>query len=72
VLCVVRNLSHKLYKMPKFKIRDVEKYMIEIYEVEADTKEEALDRYVSELAGSLELMDSCYDPDVEDVIEVIQ
>lgn len=58
--------------MPKFKIRDVEKYMIEIYEVEADTKEEALDRYVSELAGSLELMDSCYDPDVEDVIEVIQ
>jgi|TARA_R110000764_G_scaffold118142_1_gene205586 hypothetical protein len=57
--------------MPKFKIRDVEKHMIEIYEVEADTKEEALDKYVNELAGSLELVDSCYDPDVEDVIEVI-
>ena len=57
--------------MPKFKIRDVEKYMIEIYEVEADTKEEALDKYVNELAGSLELVDSCYDPDVEDVIEVM-
>jgi hypothetical protein len=57
--------------MPKFKIRDVEKYMIEIYEVEAETKEEALDKYINELAGSLELVDSCYDPDVEDVIEVI-
>ena len=57
--------------MLKFKIRDVEKYMIEIYEVEADTKEEALDEYVNKLAGSLELVDSCYDPDVEDVIEVI-
>ena len=57
--------------MPKFKIRDVEKYMIEIYEVEAETKEEALDKYINELTGSLELVDSCYDPDVEDVIEVI-
>jgi hypothetical protein len=57
--------------MPKFKIRDVEKYMIEIYEVEAETKEQALDKYINELAGSLELVDSCYDPDVEDVIEVI-
>jgi len=45
--------------------------MIEIYEVEAETKEEALDKYINELTGSLELVDSCYDPDVEDVIEVI-
>lgn len=58
--------------MPIFKIRDVEKYMIEIYEVEAETKEEALDKYINELAGSLELLDSCYDPDVEDTIEVIE
>lgn len=57
--------------MLKFKIRHIEKYMIEIYEVEADTKEKALDKYVNELAGSLELVDSCYDPDVEDTIEVI-
>jgi len=58
--------------MPKVKIRDVEKYMIEIYEVEAETKEEALDKYINELAGSLPLMDSFYDPDVEDCIEVIE
>ena len=58
--------------MAIFTIRDVEKYMIEFYEVEADTKEEALDKYINELAGSLEMKDSCYDPDVEDTIEVIE
>lgn len=57
--------------MPKFKIRDVEKYMIEIYEVEAKTKEEALDKYINELTGSLLPVDSIYDPDVEDCIEVM-
>lgn len=46
--------------------------MIEIYEVEAETKEEALDKYINELAGSLPLVDSVYDPDVEDCIEVIE
>ena len=58
--------------MKKFKIKDVEKYMIEFYEVEAETKEQALDKYVNELAGSLELIDSCYDPDAEDTIEVVE
>ena len=57
--------------MAKFKIRDVEKHMIEIYEVEANTKEEALDKYCNELAGSLEPLDAIYDPDVEDTIEVM-
>lgn len=58
--------------MPKFKIRDIEKYMIEIYEVEAKTKEEALDKYINELAGSLPLVDYVYAPDVEDCIEVVE
>lgn len=57
--------------MAKFKIKDVEKYMIEYYEVEAETKEEALSKYINELAGSLELIDSCYDPDAKDTIEVV-
>ncbi len=58
--------------MKKFKIKDVQKYMVEFYEVEAETKEEALDKYVNELAGSLQLVDSYYDPDAEDTIEVVE
>jgi hypothetical protein len=58
--------------MTKFKIKDVEKYMVEFYEVEAETKEEALDRYINELAGSLPLVDSYYDPDAKDTIEVVE
>lgn len=58
--------------MAKFKIIDVEKYMVELYEIEAETKEEALDKYVNELAGSLPLEDSYYDPDAEDTVEVVE
>lgn len=57
--------------MTKFKIRDTYKYLSEIYEVEAETKEEALDKYVNELAGSLERIDFSYEPEMEDNIEVI-
>lgn len=57
--------------MAKFKIKDVEKYMVEFYEVEAETKEEAFDKYINELAGSLPLVDWYYDPDAEDTIEVV-
>ena len=58
--------------MKKFIIRDVAKHMIELYEVEADTKEEALNRYCNALAGSLESLDAIYDPDAEDIIEVME
>ncbi len=57
--------------MKKFKIRDTYKYLSEIYEVEAETKEEALDKYVNVLAGSLERLDVSYEPEVEDSIEVL-
>lgn len=57
--------------MTKFKIKDVDKYMVEIYEVEAETKEKALDEYINKLAGSLEIIDCYYDPDAEDTIEVL-
>lgn len=57
--------------MPKFKIKHVEKYMVQFYEVEAETKEIALDKYVNELAGSLPLLHSHHDPDAEDTIEVV-
>lgn len=40
--------------MPEFKIEDRELVMhAAVYIVEAPTKEEALDKYVNELAGSL-------------------
>lgn len=57
--------------MEKFKIRDTYKHLSEIYEVEAETKENALDRYVNELCGSLERIDVSYEPEAEDNIEVI-
>ena len=56
--------------MKKFKIRDTYKYLSELYEVEAETKEEALDKYVNELTGSLERIDFSYEPEKEDSIEV--
>jgi len=42
----------------------------EIYHVEADTKEEALDKYINELAGSLELQESFIVPDLKESITV--
>ena len=56
--------------MKKFKIRDTYKYLSELYEVEAETKEEALDKYVNELTGRLERIDFSYEPEKEDSIEV--
>lgn len=57
--------------MKKFKIIDTQKYLSETYEVEAENKEDALDKYVNELVGSLPIIDSNYDPDSEDGIEVM-
>ena len=57
--------------MAKFKIKDTYKYLSEFYEVEAETKEEALNKYVNVLAGSLERYDFNYEPDTEDKIIVI-
>jgi hypothetical protein len=40
--------------MPKFKIKDKQTvFQVTEYFVEADTAEEALDKYVNELAGTL-------------------
>jgi hypothetical protein len=45
--------------MAKFEIKENVQIMTAfIYEVEADTKEEALDKYVNELAGSLPVKNS--------------
>lgn len=45
--------------MAKFKIADGQRVMlVNVYEVEAETKEEALSKYNNELAGSLESIDS--------------
>ena len=57
--------------MTIYKIKDTYKYLSEFYKVEAETKEEALDKYVNELAGSLERYDYDYDPDSQDEIIVI-
>lgn len=57
--------------MIKFTIKDTEKHMVELYEVEAATKQEALDKYENQLAGSLEIKDSYYDPDGKDSIKVL-
>lgn len=57
--------------MEIFKIRDTYKHLAEIYEVEAETKEEALEKYINELAGSLERIDFSYEPEAEDDIAVI-
>jgi hypothetical protein len=55
--------------MAKFKIKETEFVATAfIYEVEAETKEEALEKYVNELSGSLELIDSFPVPDCEESI----
>ena len=55
--------------MAIFRIKDTEKVMTAyIYEVEADTKEEALEKYINELAGRLELLDSFIVPDLEESV----
>jgi hypothetical protein len=58
--------------MPKFKIKDVESVrMAYVYEVEAETKEEALDKYVNELAGGLEQLDCFVTDDSKESITVM-
>lgn len=48
--------------MAKFKIKENIKVMMAyIYEVEAETKEEAVAKYINELAGSLPELDSYVD-----------
>ena len=47
--------------MATFKIKDIEKVMqVNIYEVEAETEQEALDKYCNELAGSLECVNDYF------------
>ena len=58
--------------MPIFKIEDREKVIqVNIYHVEADTKEEALAKYENKLAGSLESQDNYTEFDGEEGIKVI-
>lgn len=59
--------------MAKFKIKEVIKVSTAyIYEVEAETKEEAVEKYVNELAGSLEMLDCFAVPDLEESITAYQ
>lgn len=54
--------------MPIFKIKDVEKItLVCIYEVEADSEQEAIDKYVKELAGRINLY---YDDSEEEGISI--
>lgn len=57
--------------MRKFKIKDVEKYIVSIYEIEAINSDTAFERYINELAGSLAPVKSYYDPNEEDEIIVL-
>lgn len=62
--------------MPTFKIEHREEIVqVEVYEVEAENEEQALDKYCSELAGSLECINS-YNrgplKEGEEEIEVVQ
>lgn len=58
--------------MPVFKIKDVEKcYNVCIYEVQAETAEEALELYCNELAGSLEPVNDYYESDEKEDVTVI-
>ena len=44
--------------MPKFKVADKERVLLTtIYEIEADSPEDAIDKYVNELAGSSSLIE---------------
>lgn len=58
--------------MAKFKIKDVVQVrMAYIYEVEAETKEEALELYIGLLAGSLEELNSFVTDDSEESVTVL-
>ena len=58
--------------MPKFKIKDVEQVrMAYVYEVEAETKEEALELYINELAGGLQQLDCFITDDSKESITVM-
>ena len=57
--------------MEKFKIRNTYKHLVEIYEIEAETKEKALDEYIYKLAGLIEPIHSSYEPEAEDNVEVV-
>ena len=56
--------------MAKFKIIEKEKVLMAyVYEVEAETKEEAIELYIGFLAGSLDCIDSYVcDGDKEEII----
>ena len=55
--------------MAKFKIKETELVATAfIYEVEAETKEKALEKYVNELAGSLKHIDSFIVPDCKESV----
>lgn len=58
--------------MAIFKVKETEKVMTAyIYLVEAETKEDAVEKYVNELAGSLPLEDSYVTDDNSEDIVVI-
>jgi len=55
--------------MAIFKIKETELVMMaNIYEVEADTKEEAEEKYINELAGRLELLNTFPTCELEETI----
>lgn len=55
--------------MAKFEIKENVQIMTAfIYEVEADTKEEALEKYLNELAGSLEVKNSFVTCELEESV----
>ncbi len=58
--------------MAIFEIKDTIKIMMaEIYEVEAETKKEALEKYINELAGGLELKREFIVDDLKESVTVI-
>ncbi len=58
--------------MEIFTIKETEKVLMAYtYEVEAETREDALDKYVNELAGSLPIVDSYVTDGTEESIVVI-
>lgn len=57
----IAHLKNKIMK--KFKVIETEKVLTSyVYEVEAETKEGAIEKYVNELAGSIPEVD-CYSND---------
>jgi len=60
--------------MPKFKLADKERVLLTtVYEIEADTKQEAINKYVNELAGSSSLkeLDKYWDYDDLCIEEIV-